>query len=213
MIWNINKKCMLYLFLIIFSMMIIKVSALEGWQNRVPNGAKFSCLMCHSNMSGDGTTKFYSDFKSAGNKWTTSLAGKDSDGDGYNNGVELQDPNGTWVQGQANPGVYASVSNPGVASSIPPATPTPNPTATPTATPSPTKTPTPTATATPTNTPTPTPIPITWQEIRDHLLAIMILDGQKLLQTDTNKDEKVDIADMIKIISPTPIPTPIIFFK
>ena len=45
-----------------------------------------------------------------------------SDGDGFSNGLELQDPTGTWRTGQPAPGVLANVSNPGDPLSTPPPT-------------------------------------------------------------------------------------------
>ncbi len=44
--------------------------------------------------------------------WTTALANQDSDGDGFTNGEELQDPTGTWAMGQSDPGNVFFVSNP-----------------------------------------------------------------------------------------------------
>ncbi|MBN2200515.1 T9SS type A sorting domain-containing protein [bacterium] len=52
--------------------------------------------------------------------WGAGLAGLDSDGDGFSNGVELQDPSGIWTAGSPAPGVYASVTNPGTSTSKPP---------------------------------------------------------------------------------------------
>src|SRR5262249_36861055 len=44
--------------------------------------------------------------------WTSGLASTDSDGDGYTNGEELQDPTGGWGFGSANPGNAARVTSP-----------------------------------------------------------------------------------------------------
>ncbi len=120
--------------------------------DRVPNGGVFSCDTCHS--SGND---FIGPYNAAGRQWTAALAALDSDGDGYSNGVELQDPGGSWSQGQADPGDSDLVTNPGESSSHPsPATATPTPVVS-------TPTPEPTATgAAPTNTPSgsdPTPTP------------------------------------------------------
>jgi hypothetical protein len=43
----------------------------------------------------------------------------DSDGDGFTNGTELQDPQGSWTIGSPKPGDAGKVSNPGVKTSIP----------------------------------------------------------------------------------------------
>ena len=113
--------------------------------NRIPNSSVFSCDTCHS--SGNS---FRSAYNNAGRQWTTALANLDSDGDGFSNGVELQDPSGTWNEGDPNPGNQSLVTNPGSSSSHPT-----NPTNTPTRTPTATFTPVP-----PTNTPTPTNTPV-----------------------------------------------------
>ncbi len=41
-------------------------------------------------------------------QWGPALAALDSDGDGFTNGEELQDPNGTWEVGSAAPGAPTS---------------------------------------------------------------------------------------------------------
>lgn len=66
---------------------------------RIPNGSVYSCDNCHKEH------KFQQDFKNNGLKWDKALAVKDSDGDGASNGVELQDPDGKWSQGKADPKV------------------------------------------------------------------------------------------------------------
>lgn len=93
---------------------------------KIPNGNKFSCANCHISPSGGGprnsfgkavesrvTPGGFQDF------WDSDLASLDSDGDGFSNGVELQDPNGTWRPGQPNPGNSNQVSNPGDPNSKP----------------------------------------------------------------------------------------------
>jgi hypothetical protein len=70
-----------------------------SYVRRVPNGSAFSCNTCHSEE------KFQRDFKENGLKWTKALAVKDSDGDGASNGVELQDPEGTWRENRPDPKV------------------------------------------------------------------------------------------------------------
>lgn len=146
---------------LVMSFMIGEASLVWAWgedDDRIPNGNVYSCNACHN-----PNNQFYADYRRAGRRWTTALSQMDSDGDGYTNGQELQDPNGTWTQGQPAPGNSSLVTNPGRASSHPNATATPtNPPAT--ATPAPTYTPTPTNapqdTATPTpDAPTPTPDP------------------------------------------------------
>jgi hypothetical protein len=51
------------------------------------------------------------------NFWDSQLASLDSDGDGFSNGFELQDANGTWTSGSS--GDFNLVTNPGDANSKP----------------------------------------------------------------------------------------------
>jgi large repetitive protein len=92
------------------------VFGLSSYVNRIPNGSAFSCNTCHGS-SGPPLNGFGSDFLDGGARWNAALANLDSDGDGFRNGAELGDPNGTWVAGNQNPAVTAS--NPGNASSKP----------------------------------------------------------------------------------------------
>lgn len=111
----------------------------------IPNGSKNECLNCHVAFGGDVRNAFGQEVERRINGssrcdilfWNASLAALDSDGDGFTNGQELQDPTGSWQPGQPDPGQTALVSNPGRAESVPPtatATPTAPPSATPTAT-------------------------------------------------------------------------------
>ncbi len=124
----------------------------------IPNGETVSCGACHA-LPKYSLVQFGKDFKSNGKTWTVALANLDSDGDGFSNGEELQDPNGQWTQGNANPGDMALVTSPSDPSDFPAP---PVPTSTPTVPPQPTATPTqpeiPQPTATPTQ-PIPTPEP------------------------------------------------------
>ena len=80
----------------------------EARSNRVgqvPHGAAFGCDICHT--SAGGLTDFGFDsftYTTNGNVSWADLAMKDSDGDGYSNGLELGDPNGSWRTGNAQPG-------------------------------------------------------------------------------------------------------------
>lgn len=143
--------------------------ASEEYVLLIPNGESFSCSTCHTNVP--TRNQFGKDFAGNSHRWNFTLANKDSDADGYKNGVELQDPSGTWTEGSADPGNASLVSNPGNINSVPPGIATATPTATqtqaptpsltppPTLTPSPTPSPTPTQTATPSSTPSPTASP------------------------------------------------------
>jgi hypothetical protein len=90
----------------------------SGWETYIPNGAVYGCNNCHL-PDFSAKTPFGLDYKNNNKTWSSTLAALDSDADGYTNGEELQDPNGTWVKGQPQPGNSALVSNPGDATSIP----------------------------------------------------------------------------------------------
>ena len=97
---------------------VATLATAEGRAARVghiPNGDVFSCGTCH-----DGGPPARNPFGAAIEggfldggvvQWGPALAGLDSDGDGYDNGVELGDAAGAWTS--ANPDPTATVSNPG----------------------------------------------------------------------------------------------------
>ena len=87
--------------------------------NFMPNGGAFSCSTCHgSSMSIKNA--FGADVNSLVSRngqqkfWDAVLAAKDSDGDGFSNGLELGDENGDGVAERTT-----NLSNPGDASSVP----------------------------------------------------------------------------------------------
>ena len=96
--------------------------------NQIPNGSKFSCVNCHNGTGGPRNvfgqaiqSGYLTEVNANGNViWGAGLAGLDSDGDGFSNGVELQDPSGIWTAGSPAPGMLASVTNPGTSTSKPP---------------------------------------------------------------------------------------------
>ena len=94
--------------------------AIQEWGDQIPNlNAAGGCDgLCHA----DGLTssQLYLDFQAAGGIWNAQLASDDSDGDGFSNGWELQNPAGTWVSGTANPGSALLVSNPTLPGDLPP---------------------------------------------------------------------------------------------
>lgn len=76
--------------------------------NQVPNGPDFSCNVCHE----PGNTGYVNPFGvqvlehlSQQNVQWEELAQLDADGDGYSNGLELGDPDGTWRRGDPHPNV------------------------------------------------------------------------------------------------------------
>jgi hypothetical protein len=86
-----------------------------SYVSKVPNGGVFSCDTCHKEK------KMYVDFENNGLKWDETLAAKDSDGDGYSNGIELQDPYGKWREKQPDPKRPGwSTYNPDDSKSVPP---------------------------------------------------------------------------------------------
>ena len=111
--------------LVVFATVTILIA--RDWRvGQIPNGEKFSCSNCHIDPQGGGlrnnfgqlvetkvTPGGHEDF------WNSTLAFQDSDDDGFTNGQELADPNGTWRPGQPNPGNSSNVSNPGDPNSKP----------------------------------------------------------------------------------------------
>jgi hypothetical protein len=96
----------------------------------VPNSAMFGCDTCHLDINNPRfrdnpptNPQFRVDFYNFGHTWNPMLALMDSDGDGYSNGQELQDPQGKWAVGLANPGKPELVSNPSDSGSTPRGTP------------------------------------------------------------------------------------------
>ncbi len=92
--------------------------------NQIPNGKVFGCANCHVNPGGGGRlTPFGDDVKNRlvddNVKWSSELANLDSDSDGFTNGEELMDPDGTWRSGSPDPGNPNNVGNPGDEKSIP----------------------------------------------------------------------------------------------
>lgn len=89
----------------------------EEYMTRLPVYRTYRCTLCHrssSPVSGLDLNRFGMDFKANGHVWNAALAQKDSDGDGFPNGVELGDENGDGVAD-----VSAERSNPGDAVNTP----------------------------------------------------------------------------------------------
>lgn len=112
---------LIFLLLVVLS---LQMYAREYRVNQVPNGTVFRCAMCHINPNGGGANSVFgvqvrTGFLDAiGNVlWGPALAALDADGDGETNGQELQDPDGLWIIGIANPGAASLVTNPGDATS------------------------------------------------------------------------------------------------
>lgn len=93
---------------------------------QIPNGTVNHCSNCHVSPGGGGArTPFGNLIKdnyldNGGNViWNSELAMLDTDGDGFTNGEELQDPNGVWTSELPDPGDPSLVTNPGDSESFP----------------------------------------------------------------------------------------------
>jgi hypothetical protein len=114
------KKPIQYAFLIL---LILSVGILIGRNfrvNQIPNGTEKRCANCHINPAGGGPRNPFGStveggfLDASGNvTWGPALASIDSDGDGFTNGEELQDPEGSWQIGQPAPGDPGLVTLPG----------------------------------------------------------------------------------------------------
>jgi hypothetical protein len=92
----------------------------------MPHGTVFNCATCHISQFGGGARNPFGNAVNARVNpgattqfWGPELAALDSDGDGFSNGEELQDPNGLWRQGNPQPGDRSLVTNPGDPNSKP----------------------------------------------------------------------------------------------
>ena len=117
---SIYIKIALFLILLLGSRAYSK----SGFLSQIPNGSKNGCLTCHTSSDGGARNKFglaiASGFLSGNTvNWAAQLASMDSDGDGFSNGIELQDPNCMWKKGNPAPGNLSLVTNPGDANSKP----------------------------------------------------------------------------------------------
>lgn len=103
--------------------------ARSEFPSRIPNGGAYSCLTCHLGaVGGEGWNDFGQDVLEAGGAnpdanpddqnvgysgtptWSD-VCGFDSDGDGYDNGEELGDPDCVWTASDDDP--EGEITNPG----------------------------------------------------------------------------------------------------
>ncbi|MCB9208069.1 MAG: T9SS type A sorting domain-containing protein [Ignavibacteriales bacterium] len=118
------KKIIQILIILLFAF-LFNVNARDFRVGQVPNGNKFSCNTCHTNGGGTPRNSFGQLIESqyldgSGNViWNEEIAMIDSDGDGFTNGEELQDPHGTWETNTQAPGSSNLVTNPGNNGSTP----------------------------------------------------------------------------------------------
>ena len=100
-----------------------RVWHVQGVPNATNVGTHSTCGLCHVSGGDSPLNPFGQDVSVAladpldksEDFWTPALAALDSDGDGYSNGDELQDPTGTWAGGDPDPGVLVAITHPGVA--------------------------------------------------------------------------------------------------
>ncbi len=113
------KRSFIYISVIFF---LASITFLVGRSFRVsktPHGSKYSCNTCHTSGGGTPRNSFGLDVEARvtpngfENFWGPELAALDSDGDGFTNGEELQDPDGLWTEGAPLPGDQALVTHPG----------------------------------------------------------------------------------------------------
>ena len=119
------KKSITFIILLLSATSITYLVGRSFRVSKVPYGNNYSCNTCHTNGGGTPRNPFGLDVQARvtpngqENFWGPELAALDSDGDGFSNGVELQDPNGTWVPGTATPGDPLLVTHPGDANDFP----------------------------------------------------------------------------------------------
>ncbi len=77
--------------------------------DQLPNN-EYGCNICHNDTGGFNEVGFDSvnHIDDNGDLVWSTLAAEDSDGDGYTNGLELGDPNGTWQIGDPDPSAATS---------------------------------------------------------------------------------------------------------
>ena len=107
--------------LIVWLSTLVDVDARAWRSSQVPNGLIYNCALCHLNPRGTGPlNEFGNDVNSRVAKgsrlvfWSEELARLDSDGDGFTNGEELNDPDGDGIASNDDP-----VTHPGDADSKP----------------------------------------------------------------------------------------------
>lgn len=90
------------IYILVLFVVIDNLYAESGWELKIPNGQKNTCMNCHFTLDGGDNNAFGISFKNAGKRWTKTLSQIDSDGDTFTNGQELQDPTGIWTAASGN---------------------------------------------------------------------------------------------------------------
>lgn len=73
------------------------IKSREDYMNSLPVYKHYKCMLCHASSrptSSSDLNGFGIDFKKNGYTWDSVLSAKDSDNDGFPNGIELGDDNG-----------------------------------------------------------------------------------------------------------------------
>jgi len=110
---------------IVYLFSCFSLSARPERELQIPNGTKNSCVNCHNasnfalNSFGQQVFNNLTSPDALGKVIWEAIYALDADGDGFTNGQELQDPDGTWVEGLDNPGDISLVTNPGDANDFP----------------------------------------------------------------------------------------------
>lgn len=110
--------------------LVAQVEARSKRSGEIPNGSVNNCANCHVDPQGGGPRNAFgqmvgTDFLTGAGfvgdvVWGPELAKLDADGDGFTNGEELGDPDGSWAIGDAAPGDPGAVTKPWDAESHPP---------------------------------------------------------------------------------------------
>jgi len=118
------RSAIIFVFCFLFLGSVANIDARSQRVNQIPNGSRVGCGACHTSSGGGGPRNAFgqvveSDFlsgsgASASVVWNATLAGMDSDGDGFSNGTELGDPDG-----DGTPTAGVTVTNPGDGNSFP----------------------------------------------------------------------------------------------
>lgn len=122
-----TKYTILIGFIVIAAFAVIVAQSFRPGE--IPNGFVNQCANCHVNPGGGGPRNAFGQAVENGFlsvpgpsghvQWGADLASLDSDGDGFTNGEELQDPSGQWTTGSGATGDQSLVTNPGDPNSHP----------------------------------------------------------------------------------------------
>lgn len=110
------KFVFLLVSVLLFSIISTPLLSKEQWVKEIPNGLINQCSNCHISSAGGGSRNVFGkaveNTLSKGKVRWDLIFNLDSDGDGFTNGEELQDADGQWAIGKANPGNSSLVTKP-----------------------------------------------------------------------------------------------------